>query len=56
MTNTVFVLITDCAYYHKAITTIRDLRTVGRWDGEIVLITIDFNLDETIKNDLKQQK
>lgn len=53
MTKTIFVLITDKAYIFKAITTITDLRTIGCWDGEIVLITIDFNLDENMKNDLK---
>ena len=53
MKNIVFVLITDFAYYNKAMTTIRDLRSVGCWDGEIVLITIDFNLDDYVKNDLK---
>jgi hypothetical protein len=51
MENTVFVLITDKCYYHKAIVTIRDVRTVGCWTGEIVLITIDFELDEHVKRE-----
>lgn len=53
MTKTIFVLITDYAYFTRAITTITDLRNIGSWDGEILLITIDFNLDENIKNNLK---
>jgi hypothetical protein len=53
MTKTIFVFITDHAYFARAIVTITDLRTIGCWDGEIVLITIDFDLDEKIKNDLK---
>lgn len=52
MTETVFVVITDVAYSHKAIRTITDLRTVGSWHGDIVLITIDFDLSETVKKDL----
>lgn len=49
MENTAFVLITDKLYFNKAIITITDLRTVGCWNNDIVLITIDFDLDENIK-------
>jgi hypothetical protein len=49
MKNTVFVLITDNRYFHKATVTINDLRTIGNWHGDIVLITIDFALDDNYK-------
>ncbi len=49
MSSTVFVLITDYSYFSRAAVTINDLRTVGKWSEEIVLITIDFILDETYK-------
>jgi hypothetical protein len=47
--NTVFVLVTDQSYFYKATVTINDLRTIGNWNGEIVLITIDFDLDYNYK-------
>ena len=47
---TVFVLITDLTYFNKAIVTITDLRTIGKWNNNIVLITIDFDLDDNYKN------
>jgi hypothetical protein len=47
--NTVFALITDNNYFSKAKKTIIDLRSKGRWWGPIVLITIDFNLNENFK-------
>ena len=49
--DTVFVFITDQNYFHKAIVSINDLRTVGNWTKEkdVVLITIDFDLDEKYK-------
>lgn len=49
MENTCFVLITDTLYFGKAMTTIQDLRTIGCWDNDVVLITIDFELNETIQ-------
>lgn len=52
MTNTnetVFVLVTDLSYFNKAKRTIIDLRTKGKWSGPIVLITIDFHLNENFK-------
>ena len=43
---TVFTLVTDKSYFNKAIVTINDLRNVGNWNGDIVIVTIDFNLDD----------
>jgi hypothetical protein len=48
--HTVFVLITDAFYFHKAKRSILDLRSIGNWHGEIVLITIDFNLNQNFKD------
>ena len=45
MNKTVFVLLSDLVYYERALITINDLRTIGKWNGDIVLITIDFNHD-----------
>jgi hypothetical protein len=53
MDKTVFVLVTDYNYLWKAGVTINDLRTVGKWNEEIVLITINFNLNEEFKNKFK---
>jgi hypothetical protein len=49
MDKTVFVTLTDSLYYEKAIRTITDLRTHGKWVGPIVLITIDFHLNSHFK-------
>lgn len=49
--KTAFVLVTDNSYFHKANVSINDLRTVGNWCGDVVVITIDFNLDEQYKID-----
>lgn len=51
MDKTVFTLVTDYAYFRKAIITINDLRNIGKWIGDIILITIDFDLDIKYKND-----
>jgi hypothetical protein len=48
--ETVFALITDSNYFNKAKRTIIDLRTRGKWNGDIVLATIDFNLNENFKD------
>jgi hypothetical protein len=42
MTKTAFVTLTDRGYFHKALITLRDVRTYGQWTGPIVLITVDF--------------
>uniref|UniRef100_A0A6C0B1D1 Nucleotide-diphospho-sugar transferase domain-containing protein n=1 Tax=viral metagenome TaxID=1070528 RepID=A0A6C0B1D1_9ZZZZ len=49
--STVFVLVTDKKYFNKAIVTIQDLKYVGKWNGDIVLITIDFYLDISFKTE-----
>ena len=49
--NTVFVTLTDRNYWNRAKKTIHQLRTYGKWAGSIVLITVDFDLDEEFKND-----
>jgi hypothetical protein len=48
--ETVFALITDSNYYNKAKRTIIDLRSKGNWNGQIVLITIDFKLNNNFKD------
>jgi hypothetical protein len=48
--NTVFVLVTDQSYFYKATVTINDLKTVGNWRGDIVVITIDFDLEDSYKS------
>ena len=44
--STVFALVTDKTYLYSAIVTINDIRKTGGWNGDIVLITIDFQLNE----------
>ena len=48
--DTAIVLITDKNYFHKAHQTIIDIRTRGKWYDTIVLITIDFDLNQNIKD------
>lgn len=48
--RTAFVLVTDQDYFHKATRTIMDIRGVGNWKGEIVIITLDFDLTEDYKH------
>lgn len=48
--KTVFVTLTDIKYLVRAKKTINQLRTNGKWSGEIVLITVDFDLDEEFKS------
>jgi hypothetical protein len=40
--STAIVLVSDSQYFPKALITIHDLRTVGNWHGDIVLISVDF--------------
>ena len=49
--STIFVLVTDKSYLYKTYVTINDLRTAGKWKGEIAIITIDFDLDENYKQE-----
>jgi hypothetical protein len=48
--GTIFTMVTDLSYFNKAKRTIIDLRTKGNWNGEIVLVTIDFNLNQNLKD------
>ena len=48
--DTTFVIVTDLNYLNKAKRTIIDLRTKGNWQKDIVLITIDFNLNNNFKD------
>lgn len=48
--STAFVLVSDYGYFSKAKKTIIDLRTVGKWEGDIVLVTIDFNLNKNFSD------
>jgi hypothetical protein len=48
--KTVFVLVTDIVYFSKAKRTIIDLRGRGNWQGDIVVITIDFDLVANFKD------
>lgn len=43
MTKSVVAILTDTHYYSKAKRTILDVRTRGKWQGDIVLITIGFD-------------
>ena len=43
MTKTVVVTLTDENYFNRAKRTILDVRTKGKWTGDIVLITVGFN-------------
>jgi len=48
--DTVFTLVTDLNYFSKARRTIIDLRTKGNWHGDIVLITLNFDLNTNFKD------
>ena len=47
--STAFVTLCDQPYLDKAIRTIKDIRGVGQWAGDLVLISVGFTLDEEIK-------
>ena len=38
-----FVTLTDESYYPRALKTIQDLRTLGGWDGDILLLCVEFD-------------
>jgi hypothetical protein len=45
MDSTIFVLVTDQLYWNKTKRTIMDLRSIGKWDGTIMIISIgDFSI------------
>ena len=48
--DTVFTLVTDLNYFNKAKRTIIDLRSKGNWNGAIVLVTTDFDLNANFKD------
>jgi hypothetical protein len=48
--KTVFTLVTDIGYFSKAKRTIFDLRCKGNWCGDIVVITIEFDLNANFKD------
>jgi hypothetical protein len=48
--DTVFTLVTDLNYFNKARRTIIDLRSKGNWHGDIVLITLNFDLNTNFKD------
>jgi hypothetical protein len=50
MDSTVFVLITDEKYFAKAKRTIIDLRSIGQWTGDIVLIPVGFSLPHNFRD------
>lgn len=49
--STVFVTLCDQGYYPKARRTIEELRTRGQWNGDVVLIAVDFK-PEPVANSL----
>lgn len=48
--DTTFALISDIAYWEKAKKTIIDVRSKGNWQGPIVLVSIDFELNTNFKD------
>jgi hypothetical protein len=44
--TTVFVFVSCHNYFYKTYITIKDLRTTGNWQGDIVLIPLGFHIDE----------
>jgi hypothetical protein len=48
--STVFVMITDEPYFLRAKRTIQDLRSIGQWKGDIVLIPLGFQLPTNFKD------
>ena len=54
--RTVFVTLCDQPYFEKALLTIRELRTAGKWYGDTVLITVDFDAPETFLEEFSVQQ
>lgn len=40
--STVFVTLCDRVYHAKAVQTIEELRNIGKWTGDVVMIAVDF--------------
>ena len=47
--KTAFVLVTNASYFPRAKRTILDLRSVGQWHQDLVLITVGFDLNPNFK-------
>lgn len=43
MSGTAIVIVTDQGYFFKAKRTILDIRTRGKWDRDVILISVGFN-------------
>ena len=41
--HSVFVSLCDSSYYPRALVTLKGLRTKGQWEGDVVLISVDFD-------------
>lgn len=41
--TTVFVTLSDQSYFPKAVRTIQELRDYGKWEGDVILIAVDFD-------------
>jgi hypothetical protein len=52
--TTCIAIITDLNYFYRAKRTILDARTIGNWKKDIVLVTIDFSLND-VDEDFKTQ-
>ena len=48
--DTVFVIVTDNIFFYKAKRTIIDLRSKGNWHNDIIVITVDFKLNNNFKD------
>lgn len=51
--STAIVTVTDAGYFHKALQTIRDIRSIGGWSGDLVVICIDFEIEQEIVEQFK---
>jgi len=45
----VFVLLTDENYFNKCKKTILDLKSIGKWIGDVVVISVNFNIPDNFK-------
>jgi len=48
--TTAITMVTDENYFHRAKSTICELTNNGKWKGDIVLITVDFDLPQEYKS------
>jgi len=54
LVDTVFVTLSDASYYPNAHRTLRQLREAGRWEGDAVLLCVDFEPDEYTRGHLQE--